>query len=112
MQIHHHHHYHPHDPAIEQKLDRILQLLTTNGDKIMAVLDQLTTDVTAETTIDQSAITLINGLAAQIKAAGTDPVALKALTDQMEANATALSAAVAANTQQAPAPAPAPTPGQ
>lgn len=64
----------------------------------MATLDTLTTDVATETTVTQSAITLINGLAAQIKAAGTDPVALKALTDQMEAQNTALAAAVAANT--------------
>lgn len=94
----HHHRYNHCDQAIEQKLDRILQLLKFQGEKIMATLDQLTTDVAAETELDQSAITLINGLAEQIKAAGTDPVALKALTDKMEANAVALAAAVKANT--------------
>ncbi len=67
----------------------------------MALLDTLTADVANLTTVDQSAVTLINGLAAQIKAAGTDPVALKALTDQMEAQTSALAAAVAANTPPA-----------
>lgn len=78
-------------------------------DQIMADLSTLTADVANETSIDNAAIALIQGLAAQITAAGTDPVALKALTDQMEANAAALSAAVAANTPAAP-PAPAPAP--
>jgi hypothetical protein len=69
----------------------------------MADLTQLTTDVQNETAVDQAAITLIQGLAAQITAAGTDPVALKALTTTMEQNAAALSAAVTANTPAAPA---------
>lgn len=70
----------------------------------MADLTQLTTDVATETTVMVSAETLISGLAAQITAAGTDPVALKALTNTMEANATQLAAAVAANTTPPPAP--------
>lgn len=67
----------------------------------MTDLTKLQADVAAETALDQSAITLITGLAAAVKAAGTDPVALKAMTDQMEANAAALSAAVTANTSAA-----------
>lgn len=67
----------------------------------MTDLTKLQADVAAETALDQSAITLITGLAAAVKAAGTDPVALKAVTDQMEANAAALSAAVTANTSAA-----------
>jgi hypothetical protein len=67
-----------------------------NKSKIMAAdFTQLTADVAAETTIDTSVETLLTKLVAEIQAAGTDPVALKALTDQMEANATALAAAVA-----------------
>ena len=68
----------------------------------MALLDQLTTDVANLTTVDQSAEALIVGLSAQIKAAGTDPVALKALTDEMEANTAGLAAAVAAGTSAPP----------
>jgi hypothetical protein len=85
----------------ENKLNEILENLSSQNtkiDKIMALLDQLTADVAAETTVDASVETLLTNLIAEIKAAGTDPVALKALTDQMEANATALSAAVTAGT--------------
>jgi hypothetical protein len=73
-------------------------------------LSTLKADVANETSVMQSAETLISGLAAQITAAGTDPVALKALTDAMEANASALAAAVHANQTPAPPPPPGPAP--
>ncbi len=79
-----------------------LGAIQTELETIMTDLATLTADVQAETELDNAAIALINGLAAQITAAGTDPAALKALTDSMEANAAALSAAVAANTPAAP----------
>lgn len=101
MIVQHHHHYH-YDPALEQRLDHIIQLLTRNQEIIMADLSQLTADVTADTNAVTSAVALINGLAAQITAAGTDPVKLKALTDQLEANNAALGAAIVANTPAAP----------
>ena len=68
----------------------------------MADLTTLTADVAAETTVMESAETLITGLAAQITAAGTDPVALKALTTTMETNAAALASAIASNTPASP----------
>lgn len=71
--------------------------------KIMALLDTLTAEVARNTTVEQSAITLLQGLKAQLDAAGTDPVALKALSDQLGTNDDALAAAVAANTPAAPA---------
>jgi hypothetical protein len=80
----------------------LLYNLTAQGNKIMALLDQLTADVAAETTLDASVEALLTTLVAEVKAAGTDPVALKALTDQLEANAAALQAAVTANTPAAP----------
>jgi len=96
--------------GIHAKLDTLLEndkliitLLISNSKKEMALLDQLTADVANETTVDASVETLLTNLSAQITAAGTDPVALKALTDQMEANAAALSAAITANTPSAPA---------
>lgn len=97
-----HHYHHNIDLVIERKLDQILSALTKQEVKIMATLDQLTTDVAADTDAVNSAVTLINGLAQQIKDAGTDPVALKALTDKLEANTSALAAAVTANTPAAP----------
>lgn len=69
----------------------------------MADLSTLSADVANETTVDQSVVTLIGNLAAQITAAGTDPVALKALTDTMEANAANLASVVSANTLSASA---------
>ncbi len=67
----------------------------------MADLTGLTAEVTRNTSVEQSALTLIQGLAAQLAAAGTDPVALKALQDQLTQNDDALAAAVAANTPAA-----------
>lgn len=84
-----------------------LAALITQGAINMAAIDDLTTQVAENTTVEGSALTLIQGFAAQLAAAGTDPVALAALTTQLTTSATALAAAVAANTPAAP-PAPAP----
>jgi len=69
--------------------------------QIMATLDALTAEVARNTTVEASALALIQGLAAQIKAAGTDPVALNAITASLTANDDALAAAVTANTSAA-----------
>lgn len=63
-----------------------------------AQLDRLATEVSENTTVVNSAITLINGLAQQIRDNATDPAALTALADQLDAQSNALSEAVAANT--------------
>lgn len=60
--------------------------------------------VTAENTVIDSAITLLTGLKAALDAAGTDPVALKALSDEIGAKTASLAGAVAANTPAAPGP--------
>lgn len=69
-------------------------------------LADLQAQVAQNESIEESAVTLITGLAAQIAAAGTDPVALKALTDGLNESASDLSAAITANTTPPPAPAP------
>jgi hypothetical protein len=76
------------------KLDQILKKEDTN----LADLTTLQAEVANNTSVEQSAIALLQGLKAQLDAAGTDPVALKALSDQLASNDTALAAAVAANT--------------
>lgn len=76
------------------KLDQIIK----GEQKEMADLNTLQADVTAEQTVEQSAITLLNGLKAQLDAAGTDPQKLADLSSQIEANTAALAAAVKANT--------------
>ena len=82
----------------------LLQGLATQGEKMSVELDTLSAQVAKNTTVEESAVALIQGLAQQIRDAGTDPVKLKALTDSLSGSATALAAAVAANTPAAPTP--------
>jgi len=86
------------------RLDRIERGETT----IMADLNTLQADVTAEQTVEQSAIKLLGGLKTQLDAAiaanaNGDPTKLADLSSQIEANTAALAAAVTANTPAAPA---------
>jgi hypothetical protein len=86
---------------IERKLDEILFILKFIARKeiIMSVeLDVLTAQVKANTDLEASAVTLIQGLAAQIAGAANDPVKIQALSDQLKISATALAAAITANT--------------
>lgn len=85
--------------VLNSKIDKLIKGERTE----MADFSVLTSDVEKLTSVDESAVTLINGLAQQIKDAGTDPVKLKALTDKMETETDALAAAVTANTPAAPA---------
>jgi hypothetical protein len=75
--------------------------------QIMSALDDLKAEVAATLTVEQSAVTLIQGIAAQLVAAlanQTNPdSALVDLTTQLKTNADALAAAVTANTPAAPA---------
>ena len=67
-------------------------------------LDALSAEVATVVTVEQSAITLLNGLKAALDAAivSNDPTALTALSDQLEASKLALAAAITANTPAAP----------
>jgi len=81
----------------------------------MSALDDLATQVQANTDAEASAVTLITGLASQIAAAATDPAKVTALAAQLKSSADRLAAAVVANTQPTtpavpPPPVPAPTP--
>lgn len=91
-------------------MDELLGLLRTLIAKEIAMTKTLTdlqADVAAETTVNQSAVTLLQGLSAQIAAlknAGTDPTtaaAIDALAAQVEGNTSSLSDAVTANTPAA-----------
>ena len=68
---------------------------------IMKELDDLQAQVAQNTTIEGSAVELIQGLAAQIAAAGTDPAKLANLTSNLKSSADALAAAITANTPSA-----------
>lgn len=104
--------YHHTDPPCEDSLTDIRNLLreiNERAKKMSAELDDLTEAVAENTTIDQSAITLIEGLAASIAALAanaTDLAQLKAAITakaaDLRASSAALSTAVAANTPAAP----------
>ena len=64
----------------------------------MSDLSVLTAEVQANTSVDSSAITLLNGLSAQLALIANDPVAIQALADELNSSSTALAAAVVANT--------------
>lgn len=74
--------------------------------KMASALDQLVLDVAAENTVIESAITLLNGLSALIKAAGTDPTKLAALSSTVNAESAKLAAALLANALPASTPPP------
>lgn len=103
IEIHHYHHY---DDDIRDDLTIIksmLQNIQRKEVKVTMTLDELQAQVKANTDVESSAITLINGLAAQITANANDPVKVQAMADQLKASATALSQAITANTPAAPA---------
>jgi hypothetical protein len=85
----------------DQRLDTIIGLLTTllaKENTIMKELDDLATQVAQNTEVEASAVQLIQNIADKLAAAGTDPVKLAALKEQLTNSASALAAAVAANT--------------
>jgi hypothetical protein len=80
------------------KVNETLKQVLKEQTKMSAELDALTAQVKINTDVEESAIVLINGLAAQILALKTDPVALTALAASLKTEADSLGAAVAANT--------------
>lgn len=86
---------------IEQKLDTII-MLTTNiqqgGIKMTAQLDDLTLAVNENTSLDDSIIQLVDGLAAQIAELKDDPAAMAALAQSLRDKSAAIAAAIKANT--------------
>ena len=67
-------------------------------ENMSAQLDQLKAKVARNTTVAQSAVTLIKGLAQQIRDNADDPAAMAALADELDATDTDLGNAVTENT--------------
>ena len=88
-------------PHLEDQLNRILDAINQIGTKMANELADLTAQVTQTNTVIDSAVVLIQGLKAALDAAGTNPVALKALRDSLDSSEQALAAAVVANTPAA-----------
>lgn len=72
----------------------------------MALLDALKAQVAENSSVIESALALIQGIAGRLDEAlaDDDPDALQALVDELKAKDEALAAAVAANTVAAPPP--------
>jgi aromatic ring hydroxylase len=68
-------------------------------------IDALRQTVEANTNVTNSAMELLNGMAAQIRESADDPDELRALADQIEQNSKKLADAVVANSKQPVAPA-------
>lgn len=98
--------------AVLDRLDEILRrvkLIQRGDTEIMGQLDALVAQVTQNESVEASAVLLINGIAAKITAAvnaasslsSADAATLLALPATLSTSATALAAAVAANTPAA-----------
>ena len=101
---HAHHELHRKLDHLSLKADeitRLLHLVLKKETLIMADLTSLTAQVKTNTDVEQSAIVLIQGIAAQLAAAKTDPAAIQALSDSLNASAASLADAVTANTPAA-----------
>ncbi len=87
---------------MEKRLDKKLSLTLEAINKVEATMandfTKLEADVTAQDNLIDSAITLINGLAAQIRNTAPDQAAIDALAASLEAKSQALSLALTANT--------------
>ena len=88
-------------PQDLRKIKNLLHRLLERQGEIMADLTQLQAEVERNTAVDESAITLLNGLAAQIESIKTDPAALQALANSLKSSSDALAQAVVANTPAA-----------
>lgn len=92
-----------HFPPSNEVLDLLRQILQ-QGETMAGEVAKLEQDVADQTTVIQSAITLLQNIKALLDAAGTDPAKLAALSTAIEANSSALAAAVVANTPGEPTP--------
>ena len=98
--------------AMQASINTLTGKVQQMSDSVAAELATLQADVSAETTVEASAITLIQGFAAQLaaavaaaQAAGATPAQLASLSTlgtTITTSSAALAAAVAANTPAAP----------
>ena len=100
------------DVSIINTILKKLEIITYKEDRIMRTLLDLQAEVAECTEVINGAITLITGLAEQIRDANAqnNPAKIEEICTQLDSASNALAAAIAANTVAAPAPAPAPAP--
>lgn len=78
-------------------VEHILNRIWKEVKKMSEELDTLTVEVTEMATVVDSAILLIQGLAARLEDIADDPAAILALANELDSKAGELAAAVAAN---------------
>jgi hypothetical protein len=106
----HHYIHHAEEESRLARIEALLTTLITQGDSQMATMQEamaaLTAEVTRNTSVDQSAVVLLNGLADQIAEllAAQDVAGLEALVATLRADTDGLAAAVTANTPVVPPP--------
>lgn len=91
--------------SIMDKLDRILsnqETIMSTGNQVSQDVLDLQAQVASDTTVQQSVITLLNGLSTQLGTAKNDPAAVEAIIATMKQNSAAIAAAIVANTPAAP----------
>ena len=86
-----------------QRIDRKLDRLIEQGDSLIMTLAELKIQVEKNTAVEESAVSLITGIAKSLAdaLANSDPAAVQALSDELTKSAADLGAAVAANTPAA-----------
>ncbi len=82
--------------------DWIFSGITTEVSRMSVALDNLTREVKEMRTVNESAVTLIQGLAEQIRQNADNETAMQQLADDLDASAGNLGQAVQANTPQQP----------
>jgi hypothetical protein len=82
----------------QQIIIGLLERENVSMSKLSEAVAALRAQVEMNTSIEQSAILLIQGIAAQLAELSGDPAAVEALAAQLKSSADALAAAVAANT--------------
>lgn len=89
--------------ALQMKILSQQQQVLKQERNVMSALDDLKTQVQANTDLEMSAVSLIEGIAKQLADAieSDDTEAITQLSQQLQASATGLAAAIAANTPQA-----------
>lgn len=86
------------DRKVLNQILSLVQSIQKQEVKIMASVQQVADAVAAETTVEQSVITLLDQIKAALDQAKTDPAALDAIIQQIDANKQALAEAVTRNT--------------
>jgi hypothetical protein len=92
----------------DEEILKLLRAIHAQGQAMALTLDDLKAKVQRNTTVAQSALTLIQGISQRLKDAAGDPAKIQALADELDATDIALADAVSANTPAEPSVPPAP----